>query len=216
MAFEVLDEHEQGELVRKWVRDNWVSIAVGIAIGLSLIFGWQQWKVRQSNTQAEAAMQYRAFADAMEAGRQDDAAAIAEALRKNHSGSPYAVFASLGEAEKAVARGDLAAAQANLASADANTKDATLKALIALRAARVLLAAGDASAALTRIDGMSKQGFTAQASELRGDALARLGRSADARSAYEEALKALEPMSPGRDLLEMKLGDLPAAEQQNS
>lgn len=161
-------------------------------------------------------MQFRAFADAMEAGREDDATKIADALRSNHAGSPYVVFASLEQAEKAVAKGDLAAAQAALAVADANTKDSTLKALVALRMASVLLANGDASGALARIDGMSKTDFVALASELRGDALTRLGRSADARSAYEEALKALDPMSPGRDLIEMKLGDLPDAEKQNS
>jgi len=39
MAFDVLDEHEQGELVQKWLRENAMSIAIGIALGLILIFG---------------------------------------------------------------------------------------------------------------------------------------------------------------------------------
>lgn len=216
MAFEVLDEHEQGELVRKWLRANATSIAVGIAIGLALIFGWQQWKARQTRTLGEAAMQYRAFADAAQAKRNDDAAKIAAALREDHSGSAYAVFASLGEAGQAVAGGDLVAAQAALTLAESNSKDATLKSLIALRSARVLLANGDAPGALARLDGVPKGDFAAIASELRGDVLVKLGRAADARSAYEEALKALEPQSPGRDLVEMKLADLPAAEKQSS
>jgi predicted negative regulator of RcsB-dependent stress response len=216
MAFEVLDEHEQGELVRKWLRANAMSIAVGIAIGLALIFGWQQWKVRQVRTQGEAALQYRAFADAAAAKRDDDAVKIAEALRKDHAGSPYAVFAALAQAEAAVNKGDLAAAQADLAFADQNAKDPALKSLIALRVARVTLATGDAAAALARIDGVPKTDFSALASELRGDALARLGRHADARAAYEDALKSLDAQAPGRDIVQMKLGDLPAAESQKS
>ncbi|MGB2789536.1 MAG: tetratricopeptide repeat protein, partial [Dokdonella sp.] len=58
MAFEVLDEHEQGELVRKWVRANAMSILIGITIGLLLIFGFQQWKARQLQTQGEASTTY--------------------------------------------------------------------------------------------------------------------------------------------------------------
>lgn len=216
MAFEVLDEHEQGELVRKWLRANAMSIAVGIAIGLALIFGWQQWKVRQLRTQGEAALQYGAFADAVAAKRGDDAAKIAEALRKDHAGSPYAVFAALTQAETAVTKGDLAAAQSDLAFADQNAKDPALKSLIALRTARVVLASGDASAALARLDGVPKSEFSALASELRGDALVKLGRPADARSAYEEALKGLDAQAPGRDVVQMKLADLPAAESQKS
>lgn len=217
MAFEILDEHEQGELVRKWLRANVMSIAVGIAIGLALIFGWQQWKVRQLRTAGEAALQYQAFSDATEAKRFDDAASIAAALRKDHAGSPYAVFAALGQAETAVAKGDLAAAQADLGFADANTKDKTLKSLIALRSARVLFASGDAPGALARIDGVPKADFAALANELRGDVLSKLGRTADARAAYEEALKALDPQSPGRDVVQMKLADLGlVAEKQSS
>ncbi|MBN8480085.1 MAG: tetratricopeptide repeat protein [Xanthomonadales bacterium] len=216
MAFEVLDEHEQGELVRKWLRANAMSIAVGIAIGLALIFGWQQWKARQVRNQGEAALQYRAFMDAVAAKRDDDAAKIAESLRSGHSASAYAVFAALAQAEAAVRKGDLAAAQADLAFADRNAADPVLKSLIALRTARVTLAAGDAAAALARLDGVPKADFNALASELRGDALAKLGRPADARAAYEEALKSLDPMAPGRDIVQMKLGDLPTAETSKS
>lgn len=209
MAFEVLDEHEQGELVRKWLRANAMSIAVGIAIGLLLIFGWQQWKVRDARTQGEAAMQYKAFADAVDAKRDDDAAKIAEALRKEHAKSPYAVFVALRQADAAVEKADLAGATTHLQFAEQATKDATLKAMIALRQARVALAAGDAEAALSRLNAVPKTGFVALASELRGDVLVKLGRHADARAAYEEALNGSDAQAPGREVVQMKLADLP-------
>lgn len=217
MAFEVLDEHEQGELVRKWLRDNAMSIIVGIAIGLLLIFGWQQWKSRELRTQGEAAIQYKAFTDAVDAKRDEDATKIAEALRKDHAKSPYAVFTALRQAEVAVVKGDLKAAATDLAWASEASGDPALKALVALRRARVALADGNAEAALGFADGVPKTDFTATASELRGDALAKLGRHDDARSAYEETLKSLDPQAPGRDVVQMKLGDLPvAAEKKNS
>lgn len=217
MAFEVLDEHEQGEVVRKWLRANAMSIAVGIAIGLLLIFGWQQWKARELRAQGEAAMQYQAYKDAIDAGRDEDATAIAAALRKDHAKSAYAVFSALRNAEKAATRNDLAFAATELAWARDAASDTSLKALVTLRLARVTLAQGDANAAIGLLDAVPKDRYAASASELRGDALVKLGRFDDARSAYQAAADKLEAMSPGHEMLQMKLADLPAAaEKQNS
>jgi len=58
MAFEVLDEHEQGELVQKWLRENVLTILVGVGLGLVLIFGWQQWRSHRARHDLEAATQY--------------------------------------------------------------------------------------------------------------------------------------------------------------
>ncbi|MEO8010853.1 MAG: tetratricopeptide repeat protein [Dokdonella sp.] len=217
MAFEVLDEHEQGEVVRKWLRANVLSIAIGIGIGLAMIFGWQQWKAREQRSQAEAALQYEAFAKAVQEDRTEDAATIGAALRKDHAKSAYAVFTALRQAEVAVGKGDLKAAETDLAWASDVASAPALKSIIALRRARVAFADGNAQAALDFTDSVAKADFTAITSELRGDALAKLGRHADARSAYEQALGALEAQAPGRDVVQMKLIDLPAAtEKQNS
>ena len=95
MSFELLDEHEQGELVRKWLRENAMSIVVGVGLGLVLIFGWQQWKARGVRHAAEASAQYHALADAVTARHDEDAGKIAEALRADYPNSVYAVLAAL-------------------------------------------------------------------------------------------------------------------------
>lgn len=213
MAFEVLDEHEQGELVRKWLHTNAMSILIGIAIGLLLIFGYQQWKARELRTESEAALQFAAFSDAVEAKRTDDANRFAEALRKDYAKSAFASFSALRQAEVSVGKADLKAAADDLEWASQSTSNIALKSLIALRQARLSLADGKADAALAKLDQVAKTDFPALASELRGDALAKLGRSADARAAYAEALSQLDPQSPDRAYVEMKQGDLPAADK---
>lgn len=213
MAFEVLDEHEQGELVRKWLHTNAMSILIGIAIGLLLIFGYQQWKARDLRTQSEAASQFAAFSDAVEAKRSDDANRIAEALRKDYAKSAFAAFSALRQAEVSVGKADLKAAADDLEWASKSADNTALKSLIALRQARLSLADGKADAALAKLDLIAKTDFPALASELRGDALAKLGRAADARAAYAEALSKLDPQSPDRGYLEMKQGDLPVADK---
>ena len=217
MAFEVLDEHEQGELVRKWVRANAMSILIGITIGLLLIFGFQQWKARQLQTQGEASTTYSSLVEAINADKPDQVEAIAGTLRKDFPKSPYAVLAALRQAELAATKNEWDSVAGHLAWADSAAQDPTIKSLIALRMARVELARDKADAALAQLDRVAKADYPSMASELRGDVLLKLGRQEDARAAYEEALSHLDGMSSERNLLEMKLGNLPAsAEKQQS
>ena len=217
MSFDVLDEHEQGEVVRKWLRENAMSMVIGVGVGLLLIFGWQQWKLRGLRGQAEAAMQYQAFVDAADAKRADDASKLAETLRKDHAKSPYPVFAALRQAETAVTAGNLDDALGDLEWASKNTKTPALKALADLRMAQVRLAQGNADAALGLLNAISKDVYTDLVNELRGDALAALGRNDEARNAYEQAMASMDERSPSRTLVQMKLVNLSTTSQkQNS
>jgi len=211
MAFDVLDEHEQGELVQKWLRENAMSIAIGIVLGLVLIFGWQQWKAHRAERAVQAAVEYQALVDAADAKRADEVKAIAERLRKEYPDTAYAVFAAMRGAEIANEKGDLKTAADELAWASEHAGAPALKALAGLNLAKVQLAAGDADAALRTVDGLSKNDYASLAGEIRGDILTQLGRADDARAAYQDALTHLDPQAPNRDLVQMKLDNLGAA-----
>src|SRR5690606_36158223 len=188
MAFDVLDEHEQGELVQKWLRENALAIIVGIVLGLVLIFGWNQWKVHSAQKDAEAAAQFQALTDAASNGDEDAARTIAATLREEHPKSIYSALAALRAAEDAAARNDLAAAASELDWAGQHVPEGALAALVTLRSARVKLAQGEADAAIKLVDGLPKESYVASVGELRGDALLKLGRADEARQAYEGAL----------------------------
>lgn len=211
MAFDVLDEHEQGELVQKWLRENAAAIIVGIVLGLVLIFGWNQWKVHSAQKDAEAAAQFQALTDAAADGRTEDAGKIASTLREEHPKSIYAALAALRAAEDAARKNDLATATTELDWARQHVPDGALAALVTLRSARVKLAQGEAEAAIKLVDGLPKESYVASAGELRGDALLKLGRPDEARRAYEGALATLDPQAPARALLQMKLDDVGGA-----
>ena len=211
MSFELLDEHEQGEVVRKWLRENALSMATGVVVGLLLIFGWQQWKAHRANRVAESAAQYQALADAATARNDEDVQKIAASLRKEAPNGVYAILAALQQAEIASDKGDLATADETLEWASSRADMPAMKALVALRLARVKLAEGDADGAIKLLDGIKGDAFAGLAGEVRGDALARLGRADAARDAYAGALAHLEPQAPGRAVVQMKLDELPAA-----
>ena len=211
MAFDLLDEHEQGELVQKWLRENAISIVVGVLLGLVLIFGWQQWKTHLARHTAEAAVQYQALTDALSAKHAGDIDKIADALRKDYPDTVYASLAAMNQADAASWKGDLASAASDLDWAMQHAGDSSMKSLVALRLARVKLSQGDAGAAIKLLDGVPKDSYTALGSEIRGDALVKLGRIADARAAYEQALAHLDEQGSSRAFVQMKLDEIAAA-----
>jgi predicted negative regulator of RcsB-dependent stress response len=216
MAFEVLDEHEQGELVQKWLRENVLTILVGVGLGLVLIFGWQQWRSHRARHTLEAATQYEVLSTDAEKKDYEAVKQIAAKLKSDYSDTPYAVTAAMLEADFSVQRADLESAHASLDWAYQHAGNDALKALAGLRLARVELAQTKAQDALTQIDKLPASAYSAQIGELRGDALVALGRKDEARTAYADALTYLDPNSPNRAFVEMKLNDLGGAEKKGS
>jgi predicted negative regulator of RcsB-dependent stress response len=207
MAFDQLDEHEQSELVRTWMRDNAASIIVGIVLGLLVIFGYFQWQGHQARQRAAAATEFLNFSAA--AGAKNDTAtqAALDKIRQEHGDTVYAVMANLRSAEAAVARKDLAAAEQSLQWAYDHAKGDAVKGLAGLNLARVKLGADKPAEALTLLDSLPTAGYAAAIGELRGDILLAQGKRDAARTAYQGSLDALEPNSPLRQSLEMKRDD---------
>lgn len=205
---ELMDEHEKGERVRSWLRQNGSAIVTGVALGLALIFGWQWWQRSQVEHRVTAATQYQALTDALERKEADTVTAVADELAKNFADTPYAVLAAMQLADQKLAAGDRAAAAKALEQAASLTEEPALRTLANLRRARVLLADGDADGALKLAEAQPKDLYAGLAAELRGDDLLALKRDADVRAAYQDALTHLDTGAPNRRIVEMKLSDL--------
>ncbi len=216
MAFDALDEHEQGELVRKWLRENAMSILIGVVLGLLIIFGWQQWRTHRARHGAEAALHYQSLATAFEAKNTDAATATLEGLKKDYADSAYAVFAAMRTARDALARADKPAAVTAAEWAYEHAASPELKALAGLRLARLRLGEGQGDQALALLQQLPSAGYEAMIAELRGDALLAAGKTDEARAAYQQAFDALDAASPARQNLEMKLADLGGSTEKKS
>jgi predicted negative regulator of RcsB-dependent stress response len=216
MAFEVLDEHEQGELVQKWLRENVFTIFIGVGLGLVLIFGWQQWNSHRARHNIDASTQFDVLTGDADKKDFDAVKQIAEKLKADYGDTPYAALASMREAEFAVQRADLDGARAALDWAYQHAGIDALKALAGVRLARVDLARNKAQDALDLLAKLPPSAYTAQIGELRGDALVALNRKDEARTAYSDALANLDPNASNRAFVQMKLNDLGAAENKGS
>ncbi len=210
MAEEILDSHEQGEAVRKWLQSNGSSIVVGIAVGVAALFGYQRWQDSRLSHAGEAMLQFQqlqAAAESDEAGFD----AYLTALTGSYKDTPFAAMALFTQADRKLAAGDDEAALAALRQAVEVARPDSLANVARLRLTRALIAAGQADEAIRQLDRAAPEGFKALKAELRGDALRLQGQAQAARTAYEDALSFLDAGSIGRELVEIKLADLTLA-----
>ncbi|GAA0707108.1 putative negative regulator of RcsB-dependent stress response [Dyella sp. SG562] len=216
MAFEVYDDYEQGERVQKWLRQNGLSIVVGVAIGLVGIFGWQQWSNHKAGRESEASQLYQQVQSAIAGGKNDQAETLTEQLFKDYADSPYAVFAAGDRAVRQANAKQLDKALVSLNWAESHAADPNLKALMQLRIAQLQLAQDKAADAVATLDRMGAKNYEGLSQELRGDALVKLGRPDDARKAYEAAKAVLGVGAPQSGALQLKLDNLAVAGKQGA
>jgi len=207
MAIEQLDEYEQGEQVRKWLRQNGSSIITGIALGLALIFGWQWWQGQGSRHREEAATQYQSFTDAIAAKDSPRVEALALVLDGKYADTGFSALASLRHAQYLEAQGATDKALALLKAKAGKVKDPVMADLFALHEGRLLLIAGKPEDAMKRVVAIDDSNFPEVRAELIGDIDMARGKRDEARKSYQQALTHLDQAAPTRALLEMKLID---------
>jgi predicted negative regulator of RcsB-dependent stress response len=192
---DLLDEHEQGERVRTWLRRNGPALVVGVALGLGAIFGWRWWQEQQYQQRIAHGDSYQDVVEAIESNDLEAAAARAGALE----GTLYPTLAALKLARAQYDAGHADDAIATLRGV--RGREPTLAAVVDARLARLLIDTGKAQEAITLLEGDS----SAQASEMRGDAQLALGQRDAAAESYRAALAALDEDAMQRGLLELKL-----------
>lgn len=208
---DLLDEHEQSERVRTWLKNNGAGLIGGIALGLALIFGWKWWGQHQDQQAQAGYGDYAAAVKSIEGTDLKDAQSKVTALQKNGD-SVYAQLAALQLAQAQVKANQTDAALATLKSVPAGS---SMKPYADLHAARLLNGLGKPEEALKLLAPYDN----ASALEARGDALALSGKRSEARDTYLKALTSLDVASPQRRLVEVKLtnagGTVPGLAESN-
>lgn len=198
---ELLDEHEQSEKVRNWLRSNAPGLIGGLVLGVAIIGGWNWWQARAHQQRVQLSEDYRAAVDSIEAGDLDKASALADALGEG----AYAEIVTLDLAKAQLEAGKRDEAIATLRrAAGSKAGNPGLEAVIQQRLARLLIDAGKADEAVTLL----ADAKDAAAFEARGDAYFSLGNAEAARSDYNAALQQLDVAAPQRSLLELKLAEV--------
>jgi len=202
-------DEEKVEALKKWWKDNGLSVVAGVGIGLAAVFGWRGWVGYQDSVGQQASAAFEQLLAAAEGDNTESALKQAELLAKDYGSTAYAAFAALVRARVEVESGNAAAARASLEDAIAKAPEPALARIAALRLARILIDEGNLAEARALIDKHDDGGsFAGDFAALRGDIAVAEGRTQDARQAYEQALAA---GAAAPDLLKLKLENLPPA-----
>ena len=205
-------EREQLEALKKWWKENGVTILTGLAIGLGGVLAWTWWQSHIKERAESASSAYERLVDGVRSENRAQITEYGNTLIEDFSNSGYASLAALLLAKVALSESDIERAKKHLEWVLENEDGLGLHMIARLRLARLMLGEDDYDSALLLVEDTETGPFTAAYEEIRGDALAVKGSKEDARAAYLRSLANLEPTNRSRERIQMKLDDLGVAE----
>lgn len=207
MVDELLSDDEREEALRQWWRENWRWILAGIVVGVGMLFGWRHWQNYRVQRAEHAAQLYGEAQTALNGNDIGKAEAALRQLETDFDSTAYTQQAQLLVAKAHVEAGEFAKAEPLLQAVADKSKDKELAEIAQLRLARLLVQQGKHDAAVKLLQPLTSGGFSAQAHEIRGDALVAKGDAQGARAEYAAALAATGAQLD-RTLVELKLQDI--------
>lgn len=209
-----LTEEEQIETIKRWIKENGMSIVVPVIVFVLGYGGWEFWKDSKEKNAQEASAQYALIVDALESNNGEDpntdqiakAKTAAEQVVKNYGSSMYADMSQLIIARINVDAGELEQAQSRLqAVVNSGVHEASMK-LAKARLAKVKVALKQYDTALSLVETPQDEAFKALYAEVRGDVFLAKGDESAANTAYQEALVNLLPkQNARRGIIQLKI-----------
>jgi len=204
-----LTPEEQDERAKKWLKDNGMSIAVGIALGLAGVFAYNQYNDNLDLEAEQASGLYDAILNAHETSQISDIDVQVEELKKEYASTSYAAKAVLVKA-KQLAVSDQESALRELQWVIDNAPEVGLQHTARVRLAKLNYVLGNTDAARELASVQPSNGFDSHYQEILGDIERKQGNHQTARGHYE---KATESLGAGNNtyaqVLAMKLSRLP-------
>ena len=203
-----LHEQEQVDALKAWWKDNGKWVVAVLVVGLLGFAGMQFWKSHQASQAAEAG---KLYVEVIKQVATNDAKRIgdaADALATRYGSSAYAPRAQLLAAQASLQAKDIPHAKAQLWWVIEHAQETALQDTARLKLASVLLDEKKYDEALKQLDAAHPESFTGLYADLKGDVLGAMGKVAEARAAYQQALDKTDAKSMYRNLIQLKLDGL--------
>jgi len=208
---EFLSEKEQMEQIRDWWKEYGWYLIGGAVLGGALLFGWTRYQSYEQQRVEIASALYDELFGAVADRADVRATELLAEIRAEYASSPYADQAALLMASLRLDQQQPEAAVDELRFVLENTEDAELALVARQRLARLLLHMERYDEVLTLLEDLEPSRFSGRFSELRGDVYLAQGEVDRARTAYMEAYNAEFTEVLDRNVLQMKIDDLPVA-----
>jgi len=206
-------EEEQIAAIKKWWKDNWLSLFGGVLIGVGILAGGKYWLDTRNHHAESASVEYEAMIQSLVRNQTEEASTHAATLLGQYVYTLYAGLAALTMAKIKTDKDDLVSAKSHLRWAIDNEKQVEVKTEAQIRLARILLAENQLDEALKLVSAIQLAPYKAVVEELKGDIYVAKGDATSARTAYSLALAELDQSSSSsapraRNFVQMKLDDL--------
>ncbi|MCX8003786.1 MAG: tetratricopeptide repeat protein [Burkholderiaceae bacterium] len=210
MAYD-LQEQEQIATLKAWWEKYGNFVLTVVTLVLLAVAAYNGWRWYERREATAAGVLYEQMLRALEGKDAAKAREVAGTLLEKHGRTVYAALAALQAARLYHDAGDLTAAAAQLRWVIDKSGRPELAATARVRLAGVLLDAKQYEEALAALAGEVPPSHGVQFADRRGDILAAQGKVAEARAAYEQALREAREDHPLRAYIQFKLDALPAA-----
>ncbi len=196
-------EEQQIEAIKKWWKENGMTIIAGLILGLMGIFGYRYIIKQHESQMAETSNAYESVTVLLQQDNNEKFIAEAAEFNKENPDSIYANLLSFQLAKLAVKADDLATAGQHLSDILDNPQHGTIEHIARIRLGRVLLAQGEKDKALSLVADAAKDEFRSSYEILRGDIWMAKGDRNRARQAYSVAKEKSSdgPVYPNLDML---------------
>jgi predicted negative regulator of RcsB-dependent stress response len=114
-------EEQQAEAIKRFFRENGISLALGVIVGLGGLYGWKAYNQNQITTAEQASDEYTTLVQS------DDVLGAADTFIKNNQDTSYATLAAFVAAKDAVDAKKLDLASEKLSWIVTNAQSAELK-----------------------------------------------------------------------------------------
>ncbi len=214
MAVYDLEEQEQLDELKTWWKMHGGLVTTAVTIVAVALAAWQGWNWYQRDQSLQASVLYSGVEKAVVAKDAKQARQLAGEIIDKYPRTTYAALGALLSAKVQVEAGESKSAQAQLLWAADNARDDPMRDLARLRLAAILLDEKSYDEALKQLAVAPQPAFAPRFGELKGDILLVQGKKADALTAYQSALTALEairkedtapPHGAYQELLKLKL-----------
>ena len=205
-----LQEQEQLDNLKAFWKQYGNLITWVITACLLAFAAWNAWGWYQRDQAVKAAAMFDELDKAAVAGEVDKVGRIFTDLKDRYGRTVFAEQAGLLAARVQFDKGQADAARASLAWVADNAGQDEYRSVARLRLAGLQLDAKQYDAALKTLDANTAAPFAGLVADRRGDVLLAQGKTAEARSAYQVAWKAMSDKIDYRRLVEAKLTALGA------
>lgn len=186
-----LEEQDQLDALKSWWKANGNKVLIIAGLVIAGVVGYQGWKQYQARQSAEASARFMELGDASPTDVKTIQSISAEIIEKYPS-TPYAARAALLAAKANYAAKDVDSAVSQTEWAYKNATEQSVRSLAQLQLAGLMFEQKKYDDALKLVNEKHEASFDALFADLKGDILVAQGNKAEAKSAYEDAVKKFE------------------------